>query len=118
MKGGMSVLRLQWGAAAAMSVLLTNMSMAAAGQYQAHYTAILCAVPPCPAWDVVDIETRERFYAVVDFSRIADPPSFNNDMLIEAQRVKLPRPSHDGMYERLHVTAILKVTPSVPGYRP
>jgi len=99
------------------SVCATN-SYAADRRYELHFTAVSCVVSPCPDWQVVDIATGEKFNAVVDFSQLARPPSSSNDLIAEGLRTKLQRPAGDGSYERLVVSAIIKATPSIPGYRP
>jgi hypothetical protein len=80
--------------------------------------AVSCSIGPCPDWQVVDTATGEKFYAVVDFSGLASPPASTNDLVAEGRRTRLQRPRDNGTYEQLSISAIIKATPSIPGYRP
>jgi hypothetical protein len=93
-------------------------SHAADPLYRLRFMAVCRFLGPCPDWEVVDAETGEKFYAVMDFSHLARPPSPSNDLVAEGGRTRLHRPSDGGTYERFSVSAIVKETPSIPGYRP
>jgi hypothetical protein len=100
------------------ALLLFSGARAAERQYQLHFLGVSCFIGPCPGWQATDTETGEKFVAVVDFTGIAKPPSNSNDLVASASRARLERPNGGGSYETLTVTAIIKATPSVPGYQP
>jgi hypothetical protein len=106
--------------AAGLTALLLFAGSARAGEplYQLHFLGVSCFIGPCPDWQVTDTRTGEHFVAVVDFKEIARPPSSSNDLLVEGRRVLRERPKDGGNYDVLTVSAIIKVVPSIPGYRP
>jgi hypothetical protein len=99
-------------------LLFSGAACAAERQYQLYFLGVSCFIGPCPDWLVIDTETSEKFVAVVDFTSIAKPPSTSNVLVASAGRARLERPKGGGSYDALTVTAIIKATPSVPGYRP
>jgi len=97
---------------------LTIPAHAADGRYLLHPTGVSCFIAPCPDWEVTDRQTGEHFVAVAEFSGLAVPPPGSADLVAEGRRVKLNRPSGDGTYEVLTITAIISTTPAVSGHRP
>jgi hypothetical protein len=114
----MSEHRLVLASALAGIALFAGTAEAADQRYQLHPVFVLCAAGPCPDWQVTDRRSGEKFYAVVDFSRIGTiRPASPHDLLAKARRARCQHPDGDGNYELLTVSSIVETTSAASGNR-